>query len=59
MIDNKDKYRLLKNRISKELYSVGIRKNETDTKLKNQINMSIVRMTKDGTLNELKKKWML
>lgn len=59
MIDNQDKYRLLKNRISKELYSVGIRKNEKDHKLKNQINMSIVRMTKDDTLKKLKAKWQL
>ena len=55
---NKD-YRLLKNRISKELYSVGIRKSENNNKLKNNINMTIIRMTKDGTLRELKEKWNL
>ena len=59
MQENKGKYRMLKNRISKELYSVGIRKCEKDNKLKNHIDMSIVRMTKDGTIKELKKKYNL
>lgn len=59
MQENKSKYRMLKNRISKELYSVGIRKNENDNKLKNHIDMSIIRMTKDGTLKTLKNKWGL
>ena len=52
-------YRMLKNRISKEFYCVGIRKEDDNDKLKRNVNMSITRMNKDGTLNLLKRKWGL
>ena len=59
LIDHPHKNRMLKNRISKEFYSVGIRKEEDNDKLKQHINMSITRMNKDGTLKHLKHKWGL
>lgn len=59
LMENKNKYRMLKNRISKELYSVGIRRSEIDNKLKKHVDMSIIRMNKDGTIKQLKEKWNL
>ncbi len=54
-------YRMLKNKITKEAYAVGIRKSddESDDKLKRNVNIIITRMQKDGTLKNLKKKWNL
>ena len=50
-------YRILKNKISQEPYAVGFKRNEEDESLKKTINISIHRMQRDGTINELKKKW--
>ena len=55
-MDNKG-YRILKNKISQEPYAVGFKRNEDDESLKKAINISIHRMQRDGTINELKKKW--
>lgn len=53
-------YRMLKNKISKEPYAVGIKQSETDdNKLKKNLNIIITRMHKDGTIKSLKKKWQL
>ena len=54
---NKD-YKTLKQKISIELYGVGIKKSK-DKKLKEAIDIVISRMSKDGTLNYLRKKWHL
>ncbi len=52
-------YRILKNKISKEPYGIGIKQTENDEKLKNNLNIIINRMHKDGTLKNLKEKWQL
>lgn len=52
-------YRMLKNKISKELYAVGMKQRENDTSLKSSIDIVITRMAKDGSLKELKQKWKL
>ena len=60
LIDHPE-YRMLKNKISKEPYVIGIRQpdeNEND-KLKRDIDIIITRMHKDGTLRMLKEKWQL
>lgn len=59
LLTQDDNYRMLKNRISKELYSVGIRKDEDDSKLKKTVDSVIIRMNKDGTLRALKEKWKI
>ena len=51
--------RLLKNKISKEAYAIGIKQTDEDDKLRKSLNIIINRMHKDGTLKELKKKWHL
>ena len=52
-------YRMLKNKISKEPYGIGIKQNDEDTKLKRNLDIIINRMQKDGTLKKLKEKWQL
>ena len=54
-------YRMLKNKISKEPYVIGIRQPDEneDDKLKRNIDIIIIRMHKDGTLRQLKEKWNL
>lgn len=52
-------YRILKNRISKEPYAVGMKQIENDKSLKNSVDVVITRMAKDGSLKELKNKWKL
>ena len=54
-------YRMLKNKISKEPYVIGIRQPDEneDDKLKRNIDIIITRMHKDGTLRQLKEKWNL
>ncbi len=54
-------YRILKNKISKEPYAIGLRKPEDgeDDRLKRNVDQIITRMYQDGTLRELKKKWNL
>ena len=60
LLDHKG-YRMLKNKITKEAYAVGIRKSDDDNddKLKRNVNVIITRMQKDGTLKDLKNKWHL
>ncbi len=58
LIAGNDSYRLLKNRISKELYAIGIKQTD-DKKLKNNLDILITRMQNDGTIKELKQKWNL
>ena len=58
LMDNEG-YRILKNKISKEPYGIGIKQTENDEKLKNNLNIIINRMHKDGTLKNLKEKWQL
>lgn len=57
--DYPDSYRILKNRISKEFYAVGMKQRENDDSLKKSVDGVITRMTKDGTMRELKTKWCL
>lgn len=57
MIDNPG-YRLLKNKISQEPYAIGIKQYD-DKKLKENLDIIITRMNKDGTIKSLKKKWHL
>lgn len=58
LLDHPKGFRMLKNKISKEAYAVGMKKpEENDNKLKSNIDISITRMQKDGTLKELKNKW--
>lgn len=52
-------YRLLKNRITKEYYAVAMKKYDEDDSLKKSVDSVIIRLSKDGTLKELKKKWKL
>ncbi len=52
-------YRILKNKISKEPYGIGIKQTDDDTKLKRNLDIIINRMHKDGTLKHLKEKWQL
>ena len=52
-------YRILKNKISKEPYGIGIKQTDEDTKLKRNLDIIINRMHKDGTLKHLKEKWQL
>lgn len=58
LIDHKG-YRMLKNKISKEPYAIGIKQTENEKKLKNNLNVIINRMHKDGTIKSLKEKWNL
>ncbi len=58
LADNNTGFRMLKNRISREPYAVGI-KQQDDKKLKNALDVIVTRMKKDGTINSLKKKWHL
>lgn len=58
MLDHKG-HRLLKNKISKERYAIGIKQTEGDNELKKNLDIIITRMHKDGTIKELKKKWHL
>ena len=57
--DYPDDYRILKNRISKELYAVGMKQQENDDSLMQSVDGVITRMTKNGSLRELKTKWQL
>ena len=57
MIDHPG-YRLLKTRISREPYAIGIKRYEDKT-LKITLDDIITRMKKDGTIKELKEKWHL
>ncbi len=57
MMDNSG-YRLLKNKISQEPYAIGIKQYD-DKQLKENLDIIITRMNKDGTIKELKKKWHL
>jgi len=52
-------YRMLKNKISTEPYAIGIKQTENEKKLKNNLNVIINRMHKDGTIKSLKEKWNL
>lgn len=52
-------YRILKNKISQEPYAIGIKQNEDDDSLKKNLDISIIRMQKNGTINNLKKKWQI
>lgn len=54
---NKD-YRMLKNRISSEKYSIGIQKTD-DKMLKYKLDAVINEMNENGTFKSLKKKWFL
>lgn len=57
---NHDGYKMLKNRISREPYAIGLKKSETnDDELKRLLDIIITRMHKDGTIKELKNKWQL
>ena len=56
LIDNKDGYRLLRNRISQEPYAIGI-KQQDDKQLKTTLDIIVNRMKKDGTIASLKRKW--
>jgi putative glutamine transport system substrate-binding protein len=58
LISGKTGYRVLKNKISLEPYAIGIKQYE-DKKLKKTLDIIVARMKKDGTINELKKKWNL
>ncbi len=49
-------YRMLKNKISREYYAVGLKKEENN-KLKRNVDMVITRMIKNGSLMKLKQKW--
>ncbi len=55
LIDNPE-YRMLKNRISQEPYAIAIKK-EDNPKLKKNLNIIINRISKDGTIKDLKTKW--
>ncbi len=57
MMDNSG-YRLLKNKISQEPYAIGIKQYD-DKELKENLDIIVTRMNKDGTIKELKKKWHL
>ena len=57
MIDNPG-YRLIKTRISREPYAIGIKQYDDKT-LKITLDDIITRMKKDGTIKELKEKWHL
>ena len=57
MMENKG-YRVLKHRISQEPYAIGIRQYD-DKKLKNTLDVIVVRMKKDGTIKRLEQKWHL
>lgn len=56
LMDNKG-YRILRNKISHEPYGVGMKKNDNDPSLKRNVNITIKRIQKDGTLKALKNKW--
>lgn len=58
LIHNNPNYRILKNRISKELYAIGIKQYD-DKKLKNYVDTTITRMINDGKIKELEIKWGL
>ncbi len=58
LMDNQG-YRILKNKISHEPYAIGIKINEEDKSLKKNLDVIITRMSKDGTIKALKKKWNL
>ena len=57
MMDNQG-YRVLKNKISQEPYAIGIKQYD-DKVLKNNLDIIITRMKKDGTIKKLKEKWHL
>lgn len=52
-------YRMLKNKISREPYAIGVQQTEDENKLQKQLDIIITRMQKDGTLKALKEKWQL
>ena len=57
---NHSGYKMLRNRISREPYAIGLKKSETDdNELKRLLDIIITRMHKDGTIKELKNKWQL
>ena len=51
--------RMLPKRYSKELYAIGVRKDESSKGLLKLINLDITNMLNDGTLISLKRKWKL
>lgn len=57
MMDNSG-YRLLKNKISQEPYAIGIKQYD-DKELKENLDIIVTRINKDGTIKALKKKWHL
>ncbi len=58
LIINNDDFRILKNRISREYYAVGIKKDD-DYRLKDNIDVVITRLHNNGKIKELKQKWNL
>ena len=58
--EHNDKYKMLKNRISREPYAIGLKQSDTeDNELKRLLDIIITRMHRDGTIKNLKKKWQL
>ena len=57
LVKNKD-YRVLKGRISAEYYAIGMKQTE-DKLLQEKLNSIIMEMKNNGTLKELKQKWVL
>ena len=51
--------KILPKRYSKELYAIGVRKDESSKGLLKLINLDITNMLNDGTLISLKRKWKL
>ncbi len=51
--------KLLPKRYTRELYAIGIRKNQESKSLLKVVNMNITNMVNDGTLIKLKRKWKL
>ena len=51
--------KLLPKRYTKELYAIGLRKNEESKTLLKIVNINITNMVHDGTLTQLKRKWKL
>ena len=50
-----EKYRVLEDNFGEEEYGIGVRK--SDTELLNQLNTALEECMKDGSYNELYKKW--
>lgn len=50
-----EKYKVLEGDLGDEEYGVGFRK--SDTELRNKVNDTLNEMKKDGTFDEIKKKW--